>query len=105
MNKQNQAFCKAFTAVHGNVIHSIDQLEKTTFEGDHIPDVLIPMCEIYHKERMDQESYLIAGEKQFNDLELTFYKWTNPFFWIWAILYGLWVLAKSLFVTAKDFKR
>ena len=102
---KNEAFCKAYRCVHGEVIDNVEQLVEINFRHDDVPDVLLPMCEYYHIERKDQESFQTVGNHQYNQLELTFYKWTNPFFWIWAIFYGAFVFVKSLFVTNKDFKR
>jgi len=43
--------------------------------------------------------------KKSGKLEYTLYKWSNPFYWAYAILYVVYAFGKSLFITAKDFKK
>jgi len=103
MRKNNETFVKAHNRLYGNTLDCIEQLQKVTFEGDDIKDELVNLCEAYHLIKEEEKSFNTAGEYNFHQLELAFYKWTNPFFWLWAVFYGAYVLIKSLFVGAKHF--
>lgn len=103
MKTNNDTFVKAHNRMYGNTLDCVEQLSKITFEGEEIETDLVRLCDTYHQIKQEAESFNQAGEYNINQIELAFYKWTNPFFWFWAVLYGCYVVVASLFVTSKDF--
>lgn len=105
MSANNKAFVKAYNNIWGNQLDDIKQLKGIRFEGDDVEDCLVRLCEGYHQEKLDQDSCLIVGERQFEELETTIIKWTNPAYLIYRLIQFICVFIYSLFVNSKDFKK
>ncbi len=111
MKTNNQTFVRAFNRMNGSILEDINMLESMKFDQSNM-DELADLCEAYHQDKLDQESFNDVGEYHFSELENSIYKYTSVGYWnlqlillVWNVLYRIGLFVYSLFVNSKDFKK